>query len=146
MDKLNHLGWVVNKPFEIGGYVFGIRTNSEDCADWIDSALAGYEAEDAEAEPYYSIWVPEENEAVGERYYVLYRESDDLLRTFDPAMLAHRLLAEVATFALRRRDEGIFLNACVVERGGARALITSSMIPFMRQAGRRVERELALPL
>ena len=29
MDSLNHLGWVVYKSYEIGGYVFGIRTNSE---------------------------------------------------------------------------------------------------------------------
>jgi hypothetical protein len=145
MDKLNHLGWVVHKSYEIGGYVFGIRTNSEDCGDWLAHVLDAYEAED-ESEPYYSLWIPEEAEAVGSKFYVLYRESDELVRTLDPTVMAQRLLAELASFALRRRTEGIFLNACVVERGGMRALIPSSMIPFMRQAGRRVERELSLPL
>ena len=145
MDKLNHLGWVVHKSYEIGGYVFGIRTNSEDCGDWLAHVLDAYEAEDP-AEPYYSLWIPEKAEAVGSKFYVLYRESDELVRTLDPTVMAQRLLAELATFALRRRNEGIFLNACVVERGGMHALIPSSMIPFMRQAGRRVERELSLPL
>ncbi len=145
MDSLNHLGWVVYKSYEIGGYVFGIRTNSELAGEWLNATLAAYET-DEEAEPYYSLWIPEEQKAVGKQYNVLYRESDDLLRTVDPARLAQRLLAEVETFTLRRRQDGLFLDACVVERDGLAALVPSPIVPFIRLAGRRVEQELTLPV
>src|SRR5689334_7781483 len=111
MDNLNHLGWVVYKSYVVGGYLFGIRTNSETCGEWLDTALSSYEIDDEEAEPYYSLWVPEERSAVGKQYHVLYRESDDLLRTLDPAKLAERLLQEVESFTLRTRDDRLFLNA-----------------------------------
>jgi len=145
MDHLNHLGWVVYKSYEIGGYIFGIRTNSELAGEWLEATLAAYES-DEEAEPYYSLWVPEEQKAVGKQYHVLYRESDDLMRTTDPARLAQRLLAEVEAFTLRRRQDGLFLDACVVERGGLAALVPSPIVPFIRLAGRRVEQELTLPV
>jgi hypothetical protein len=146
MDKLDHLGWVVHRAYEIDGYMVGVRTNSEDCGDWLDSVLADYELRGETAEPYYSVWVAEPSDSVGSAYHVLYRESTDLVRTFDPAALAQRLLGELATFRLRRRSDSLFLDACVVERGGATALVPSKIIPYMRQAGRRLERELSLPL
>jgi hypothetical protein len=146
MDELNHLGWVVYKTYEIGGYVFGIRTNNLDAGEWLEHTLAAYEVTDEESEPYFSLWVPEQTGGPAKQYYVLYRESDDMVRTLDPAKLAQRLLAELETFALRRRTDGIFLDACVVERGGAHALVPSAIIPYIRLAGRRVERELTLPV
>jgi hypothetical protein len=146
MDELNHLGWVVHRTYEIGGYLFGIRTNNLDAAEWLERTLAAYEAPDEEAEPYFSLWVPEQTHGPARQYYVLYRESEDMLRTLDPAKLAQRLLAELETFTLRRRTDGVFLDACVVGRGGAHALVPSPIVPYMRLAGRRVERELALPV
>lgn len=145
MDHLNHLGWVVYKSYEVGGYVFGIRTNSELAGEWLEATLGGYET-DEESEPYYSLWVPEEMKAVGRQYHVLYRESDDLMRTTDPARLAQRLLAEVEAFTLRRRRDALFLDACVVGRDGVSALVPSPIVPFIRLAGRRVEQELLLPV
>jgi hypothetical protein len=146
MDKLDHLGWVVHRAYEIDGYVVGVRTNSEDCGDWLDAVLEDYELRGESAEPYYSIWIAESSDSVGSAYHVLYRESTDLVRTFDPATLARRLVAELATFRLRSRAESLFLDACVVERGGTTALVPSTIIPYMRQAGRRIERELSLPV
>jgi hypothetical protein len=145
MDELNHLGWVVYKSYDIGGYLVGVRTNSEECAEWLDETLKAYEIDDEEAEPYYSLWVPEQT-GIGKQYYVLYREADDLLRTLDPGLLAERLFAELSTFLLRRHTDAVFTDYCVVEHEGIRALVPSPIIPYMRLAGRRVERDLTLPL
>ncbi|HKP18693.1 MAG TPA: hypothetical protein VJT84_09445 [Gaiellaceae bacterium] len=145
MDELNHLGWVVYKSYEIAGYGIGIRTNSEACAQWLDVVLGAYEIDDEE-EPYYSLWMPEQSSGPAKQYYVLYRESSDLLRTLDPAKIAQRLLSELESFALRSRRDAVFLEHCVVERNGARALVPSAIVPYMRLAGRRVERELTLPV
>src|SRR6266849_2891797 len=126
MDELNHLGWVVYKSFDFAGHLLGIRTNSPECGEWLSHTLAPYEVLDEEAEPIYSIWVPEtDDEAVGKRYFVLYKESTDLVRTFDPAKLAQRLLWELEAFPLRRRDDAVYLEACVAVQNGARALIPS---------------------
>src|SRR5206468_342091 len=114
MDELNHLGWVVYKTYAIGGYMFGIRTNSLECGEWLETTLAAYEVVDEEAEPYFSLWVPEEAEGVGKQYYILYRESEDLLRTLEPARLAERLLGELVPFTLRKKDDAVYLDACVV--------------------------------
>src|SRR4051794_9091949 len=147
MDELNHLGWVVYKSFEFAGHLLGIRTNSEDVGDWLSHALGAYEVHDTEAEPVYSIWIPEvDDDSVGQRYLVLYREASDLLRTFDTARLAQRLIWELETFALRRRDDAVYLNAGIAGTEGATALIPSDIVPFIRLAGRRAERELNLPV
>src|SRR5712692_7636218 len=113
MDTLNHLGWVVYKTYEVGGYMFGIRTNSEDAGAWLKQTLGAFEIDDDEAEPYFSLWVPERSDGAAKQYYILYRESDDLLRTLNPAKLAQRLLAELGTFTLREREEAVFLDACI---------------------------------
>src|SRR5947207_1505445 len=146
MDELNHLGWVVYKSYDIAGYLVGIRTNSEACAEWLESTLGRYEISDEEADPYFSLWVPEQKSATRRQYYVLYREADDLLRVLDPAKLAQRLLSELETFTLRNRSDALFLASSVVSRNGVSALIPNVIVPYMRLAGRRVERELALPV
>jgi len=146
MDELNHLGWVVYKSYDIGGYLIGIRTNSEACAEWLESTLGRYEVSDEEAEPYFSLWIPEQTSKTRKQYNVLYREADDILRVLDPAKLAQRLLSELETFTLRHRRDALFLASSVVARDGVHALIPSVIVPYIRLAGRRVERELALPV
>jgi hypothetical protein len=146
MDELNHLGWVVYKSYEIAGYGIGIRTNSEACAEWLDDVLGAYEIDDDEEEPYYSLWVPERRAGPAKQYYILYRESSDLVRTLDPAKMAQRLFSELEAFALRSRRDAVFLEQCVIEKDGVRALVPSAIVPYIRLAGRRVERELTLPL
>jgi len=146
MDELNHLGWVVYKSYDIGGFLVGIRTNSELAAEWLESTLGRYEITDDEAEPYFSLWIPEQRSKTRKQYYVLYREAEDILRVLDPAKLAQRLLSELETFTLRYRQDALFLASSVVLRDGISALIPSVIVPYMRLAGRRVERELTLPL
>src|SRR5436305_346103 len=123
MDELNHLGWVVYKSYDIAGHLVGIRTNSEVCAEWLESTFGRYEISDEEADPYFSLWVPEQRSESRRPYYVLYRESDDLLRTLDPSKLAQRLVSELELFMLQSRDDALFLKSCVVARDGVRALI-----------------------
>jgi hypothetical protein len=145
MESLNRLGWAVHKSYAVGGHLFGIRTNSEICGAWLESTLGAYEVREQEADPCYSLWVPEEQRRNVRQHYVLYRHSDDLLRTLDPASLARGLLAEIETFALRSRDDRLFVDAGVIERNGRTALVPSDIVPYLRLAGKRVERELRLP-
>src|SRR5207302_902583 len=108
----------------------GIRTNSGPCAEWLESALGRYEVSD-EAEPYFSLWVPEQTSKTRKQYYVLYREAEELLRVLDPAKLAHRLLAELESFMLRDRSDSLFLQSAVVARDGVHALVPSPIIPYV---------------
>jgi hypothetical protein len=143
MDKLNRLGWAVYKSYEVGGHQFGIRTNSETCAEWLDSTLGAYETDD-ETEPWFSLWAPVG--AVGKGYYVLHRGTDDVIRTLDPAHVAQRLLAEIEGFLLRERTDLLFFEAAVVQRDGVAALVPAEIVPYLRIAGRHVESELSLPI
>src|SRR5437867_13161835 len=101
MDELNHLGWVVQKSYDVAGHLLGIRTNSEVCGEWLDATLSKYET-DEETEPYFSLWLPDE-EGFGRGYYVLYKEGTEAFRTLNPALLALRLVQELDRLAFRTR-------------------------------------------
>lgn len=129
----------------MANHLVGIRTNSEEAGAWLDDVFAAFETEE-EADPYYSIWVPEGDEGVGRQFYILYRESTDLIRTFHPAALARRLVAELDVLALRTSDLAPILDACIVRRNGVSALVPADILPYIRQLGRRkVDPELSLP-
>jgi hypothetical protein len=145
MDELNHLGWVVYKSYEFAGHLIGIRTNSDTTGEWLDETFKAYEVTDEEAEPYYSLYMADEDEAFGSRYNILYREGDEIFKSFDPAGVARRLVAELNGLALKRRDDAVFLDSAIVGFNGLNALVPAPIIPYFRMNGRKVEKELALP-
>src|SRR5437588_12541829 len=106
MDELNHLGWVVYKSYRFAGHLLGIRTNSEKAGEWLSETFAAYEV-DEEGEPYYSLYMADEEEMVGQHYHILYKEATDLFRTLDPAALGRRLVAELNGLALKRRSDAL---------------------------------------
>ena len=132
------------RSYEIGGRFFGVRTNSEPVGVWLDEVLAEYEVTDAEADPYYSIYVAEER-GIGKSFHVLYREAIGLVRTFDLETLGQALLSELASYTLAEREEAIHIEAAVVAKDGATALVPSVIVPFIRTLGLRADRELELP-
>jgi hypothetical protein len=136
---------VVSKSYEIHGSFFGIRTNSEACAAWLDESLGRYEVTDEEADPFYSLWIATEG-GLGKRFHLLYKESLELVRAFDLTTLGLALLSELEGFAVADRDDAIYADAALVSRSGVNALIPSPLLPWFRTLGRTVERELTLPV
>jgi hypothetical protein len=136
---------VVYKSYEVGNHFFGIRTNSHEAAAWLDATLGKYEVTDEEADPYYSLFIGQD-EGVGQPYHIIYKEGSDLIRSLDAGAIAQRLMHDLEFLTLRGRDDAAYLGCCVVSRNGVRALVPADIVPYMRLSGRRVERALELPL
>src|SRR6266511_1979539 len=114
---LDHLGWVVHRSYDIGGLIFGIRTNSEAVGRWLDDCLGNYRTR-KKADPYYSIHVGEQLRPSMRGYHILYRETLKLARTFDLAGLGRTLLAELESYEFADRDDALYLDAAVVASDG----------------------------
>jgi hypothetical protein len=147
MDQLNHLEWVVQQSYEVAGFVFGVRTNSDACADWLRAVFSEYQIDD-ETDPYYSIFIGERNGRPGKRYHILYEESRAILRTYDPGLLAAAVVSQFEFPASLERADAAFLEAIVVELDGVVALLPSTFVPFVDALGyRTIERTgLRLPV
>lgn len=144
MTELDRLGWVVYKTFEIGRHLVGVRTNSEEAGRWLTDVLGTYEV-DEEAEPFFSVWVPEPSRVRSiRRFHILYQEAGELTRSHSPGEIGERLIAELAKFAFRQRDDAVYLDAVVVERDGSTALIPAEMVDYLLLDG-RAKREIAIP-
>ncbi len=74
MDELSHLGWVVHRAYELGGMLFGVRTNSPAFGAWLDEVLSDHRVKDAETDPNFSVLIGE-GAKLGKRYHILYKES-----------------------------------------------------------------------
>jgi hypothetical protein len=147
MDQLDHLGWVVHQSYEVAGFEFGVRTNSNACAEWLDAVFSEYQIDD-ETDPYYSIFIGERNGRPGKRFHILYEESRAIVRTYDPRMLAEAILSQFEFPASFDRADAAFLEAIVVELDGVLALVPSTFVPFVDPLGyRTIERSgLRLPV
>lgn len=147
MDELDHLGWVVQQSYEIGQFLVGVRTNSEPFAAWLDDALAEYRTSE-KAAPYYSILVAEgEDRTPGKRFHIIYRESMALTRSFDLGAVVRTLLAELEALLFHSRDDAIYADAALVGTDGVTGLVLPSLtIPYVGTLGRRVQRDLRLPV
>jgi hypothetical protein len=126
---------VVQRSYEIGGLGFGVRTNSEACATWLDETLAGY-AIDEELDPYYSIWLAP-SDGVGKPFHILYVESRAVTKTYDLKMLGRAFLAQLESLAYYSRDDALYANAGVVASNGRTALVPGVMIEFIATLSRR---------
>jgi hypothetical protein len=136
---------VVSKSYQFSRYVLGIRTNSEAAGEWLNETFGDHEVTDEEADPYFSIYVGDEEKGLGKKFHILYREATDILRSLDVGAIARRLVAELDALSLTQRDDGIFVDATVIGRKGVNALVPTQIVPYIRLNGRRVERELNLP-
>jgi hypothetical protein len=135
---------VVQRSFQIDRTFLAIRTNSYAVAEWMD-VLSAYEVYDEDAEPYLSIWAGERR-AHSRGFHIFYREAQRTLRTHDFGAIAHALLGHLETYALRRDRSALHLDMAVIRRGGVTALVPSGFVPFLRDRGKRPERELDLPI
>src|SRR5947207_6471046 len=113
MSELDRLGWAAERTFEVGGLLFGLRTNSREFIAWADEVLGDFRVRDAEAGPYYSVVVGG-TEGIGKHFHILYRESDAIVRSFDLGLVGRALLIDVGSLTFAKRDDALYLNMSLV--------------------------------
>jgi hypothetical protein len=138
MDELGHLGWVAHQSFELGGMLFGVRTDSRRFARWLEGALPATLLREEEAEPNYSISIRDRGATLGKRFHVLYRDSTPIMRTFDAADLVRALLADVAALTDWHRRDAVYLRAMFFSTAGVNALLPEEYISMFDDVRRRV--------
>jgi hypothetical protein len=132
---------VVNYGYGVGDWAFGIRTNSEAVAAWLDECLGEYRIDDDEIDPYYSL-VVETGDGGGSvrRYHLLYRETIKIGRTFDLVGLGRTLLSELESYLFAERDDALYADAVVIAKDGATGLVPGLAAQYIDTLGRKVER------
>jgi hypothetical protein len=134
---------VVNHTYDIGGWAFGIRTNSEAVGTWLDECLREYRIDDPdhEIDPYYSLLVETGDSGSSvRRYHLLYRETMKIGRTFDLVGLGRTLLSELESYLFAEREDALYADAVVVAKDGATGLVPEMAVQYIDTLGRRVER------
>lgn len=145
MDELGHLGWVAHQSFELDGLLFGIRTDSKEFGRWLANALPAKLVLDEEAEPNYSAALSLEGK-LGKRFYILYRDSTVLMRTFDVVELVRALLADLDSFNYGHRRDAVYVEATFLALDGIDALFPEELFGTFDEIRRRIHRlGLSLP-
>lgn len=148
MDKLDHLGWVVQHSFQIGESTFAIRTTSHDFGAWLERSLAEYRVEE-ETDPLFSVVVSggEDNgSSRGKKFHILYWGSMQVARSLDLSRVGRALFSELGRLQAHERDDAVYLDAAPVAVNGATALVTSDYLSRLGSLGRRLARSgLRLP-
>jgi hypothetical protein len=139
---------VVQFSFEVGDVQFGVRTNSEAAADWLEQTFGDYVIDD-ETAPYYSLLVggaDGDAHAVGKRYHILYEESRALIKTLDLRQVGEALVAEFNHVGARSRDDAVYVGAALVGYRGSTALVPSILPAYIATLGHRVVERSGLSL
>jgi len=145
MAKLDRLGWAVSRSYEVAGIAFGVRTNSEAFAEWLDDALAAYRI-DEEMPGYYSVLIADSAKP-GKRFHLVYAETRVLVRSRSLETIARALLSQFEFLLLPERDDAIYAEMTLVASNGRRALVPPVLLPLLESFSRwDIERSgLVLP-
>jgi hypothetical protein len=130
---------VVSNTYQVGGYVFGIRTNSEAAAAWLDEYLGSFEIEE-ETEPFYSLMIANGGARNVKRFHILYREAIALTRSFDPTDLGRALISELEGLLFENRDDALYAKLGAMTGMETVAVVPSEIIPYLDMLGSRVRR------
>jgi hypothetical protein len=137
---------VVYQGLQIGQNQFGIRTNSELFAVWVEEFLGEYLIEDDDLDPVYSVWIAEPRK-VGTGFHTLYKESEAVTRSFDLSAVVRTLLFELESMLFSERDDALYVNEALVVFDGVTALVPAITVPYLGNLGRSLERSgLQLPV
>jgi hypothetical protein len=129
----------VSNSYEVGQYGFGVRTNSEAAAAWLEEYLGAFRIDD-EMEPLYSLMIADQERRNVKRFHILYRETIALTRSFDPADLGRALLSEFEGLLLEDRDDALYARLGVVTGNGTVGVVPSLIVPYLDTVGSRVQR------
>ena len=137
MDKLDRLGWVVHRTYEIGPARFGLRTTSRTFGEWLDRALGRYRV-DGEEFPHYSVVVPEGNgDGSARKAKIFYRMTAPIVRTFDIHTLGRAFLTEMACHQAARVPDAIYLESVLLAGHGRTVLVPAPLMAHLAKQGRR---------
>jgi hypothetical protein len=136
MDELGHLGWVAHHSFELDGVLFGIRTDSDELARWLERSLPARLVRDEIANANYSALIGGPGK-LGQRLHVLYRDSTVLVRTTDATELVAVLEADLAGLAYWRRHDAVYVQAAAVSDGDVEGLFPGEFIGLLETLRRR---------
>lgn len=137
---------MAHRSYEVAGVQFGVRTNAEGVADWLDGTFGDFEVDDQTA-PYYSIvFGASENGNVGTAFHVLYEESRALVRTLDLRAVADVLIGQFEHVAASERSDAVFLDSAAVRLGDVLALVPPIVPPYLANLSRRVVDRTGLKL
>lgn len=148
MDKLDHLGWVASKTYEVAGFTFAIRTTSAAYGEWLGETLSAYRTR-KKADPYYSIVVADpakrKDKAIKD-FHMLYRGTTQMARDLNLATISQILLAEIEALGFQGRDDAVYAGAVPVAANGSVALAPIAMVNLLAGMGRQATRSgLSLP-
>ena len=128
---------MAHRSYEVAGVQFGVRTDSEAVADWLDDTFGEYGTDD-ETAPYYSIaFGTNENGNVGKAFHILYEESRILVRTLDLRAIADVLIGQFEHVAAAERDDAVFLDSAAVRLGDVVAIVPPIIPPYLANLSRR---------
>jgi hypothetical protein len=135
MAKLDRLGWAVRRSYEVAGIAFGVRTNSESFASWLDDALGAYRIAE-EMPAYYSVLIADPGKA-GKRFHLVYAETRVLVRSRSLETIARALFSQFEFLLLPERDDAIYAEMTVLASNGRRALVPPLLLPLLESFSRR---------
>jgi hypothetical protein len=128
---------VAHRSYEVAGVQFGVRTNSEGVAQWLDATFGEYRIDD-ESAPYYSIlFGTSADGSVGKSFHILYEESRALVRTLDLRAVGEVLIGQFEHVAAAERDDAVFLDSAAVRLGDIVAVVPPIIPPYLANLSRR---------
>jgi hypothetical protein len=141
---------VAQRAYEVGGLVFGLRSNSKPFLRWADEVLGEFSVEnDDEIDPYYSVLVGGAggDGGVGKRFHILYREANSIVRSLDLGAVGRGLLLDVESLTFPKRDDSLYLDAPVISGHGANIVMPADFASFFNRGGKKLERAgVSMPL
>lgn len=146
MKKIDDLGWVAEATYKVGGTRFGIRTNSEAFADWLEYALGEYRMK-RWVDPQFAVWVGKGSSRRSKEFHILYRGTRTYSRTLHLPTLVKTLLTELDSLLFPKRRDLVFAAAAVLKYRNKHALIPTEVAYQLNSLGGRVRRSgVALPV
>ncbi|HYT79867.1 MAG TPA: hypothetical protein VEQ37_11530 [Actinomycetota bacterium] len=133
MDKLDHLGWVVQNFYELGGTKLGIRSTSQTFGAALDEVLSEYRVPPEEGRAYYSVIVADgagKNGRRSRKFHMLYRGTQAVVRTLHFDTLLKALYAELEHHLFREREDAIFADAALVSLNGTTAVVPVQFLTY----------------
>jgi hypothetical protein len=126
---------VVSQSYEFGATKFGVRTNSEVFAQWLDEAIGKYRI-DEEQTPHFSVHIAETGKP-GKRFHVIYVQTRVHIRARTLETTARALVSQLERVLLPEREDAIYGEMSVVVSNGVTMLVPPILLPLLEAFSKR---------
>lgn len=126
---------MANRSYRVGDVKFGVRTNSDRFAEWLDDAFGAFRI-DEELSPYFSVFLADEGKP-GKRFHIVYVQTRVLVRSRKLETIARALIAQFELFLLPDRDDAIYAEMTMLASNGRQALVPPIMLPLLETFSQR---------